>query len=141
MGIDFYPTLLEATGITGGVLHNASVDGRSLKPLLEDPDATLDRALFWHFPHYHAGGDSPYSAVRAGDWRLVEFHEDGCLELYNLKEDIGETKNLAATRSEKTIELHERLKRWRKDVGAQMPTANPNFDPSRQTEVAKRRRP
>ena len=60
MTIDLYPTLLEVAGTRGNAEHNAAVDGVSLLPLLRDADATLKReALYWHYPHYHAGGDSP----------------------------------------------------------------------------------
>ena len=57
---------------------------------------THDRgAMFWHYPHYGNQGGSPSGAVREGDWKLIEFYEDGRLELYNLKSDLGEKKNLA----------------------------------------------
>jgi arylsulfatase A-like enzyme len=140
MGHDFYPTLLEITGIKGNKEHNEIMEGVSITSLLKDPEATLDRDLFWHFPHYHAGGDSPYSSIRSKDWRLVDFFEDGSIELYNLKDDIGESHNLAASNPEIAEELHQRLKRWREEVGAQMMTKNPNFDPERQTEVVKGKR-
>lgn len=140
MGTDFYPTLLEITGIKGDSGHNANMDGVSLQALLQNPDATLDRNLYWHFPHYHAGGDSPYSAIRSGKWRLIERFEDGSIELYDLDGDIGESRNLAAAHPEIAQDLHLKLKVWRKDVGAQMMTENPDFDPERATQVAKRKR-
>jgi arylsulfatase A-like enzyme len=115
------------------------MDGADITPLLQDVQASLDRDLFWHFPHYHAGGDSPYSAIRSGDWRLIEFHETGELELYNLAEDLGESRNLAATKRQLASQLHEKLRSWRESVGAQMPTLNPDFDPARATEVARNR--
>jgi arylsulfatase A len=138
MGVDFYPTLLDITGIGGSAEHNAAMDGVSIKSLIEDPEATIDRDLFWHFPHYHAGGDSPYSTIRSKDWRLVEFFEDGSIELYNLKDDLGESKNLAASNPELAQDLHKKLKQWRKDVGAQMMTENPDFDPEKQGGTEKR---
>ena len=61
MTIDYYPTLLELLGINGDAEHNQSIDGQSIKRLLENPAATIDRSLYWHYPHYHAGGDGPYS--------------------------------------------------------------------------------
>lgn len=141
MGIDFYPTLLEITGIEGSAEQNQLIEGVSIKALLEDPDATIDRALYWHFPHYHAGGDSPYSSIRLKEWRLVEFFEDGgSIELYNLKDDLGESRDLSATNPETAQDLHQRLKQWRRDVGAQMMTKNPNFDPEREGETAKRKK-
>ena len=140
MGIDFYPTLLEVAGLAGDPEHNKKVDGRSLVPLLKNADTTLDRDLFWHFPHYHAGGDSPYSAIRSGDWRLIEFHEDGALELYHLSDDLGEQDNLASRKGDLAKRLQQKLHAWRTAVGAQMPKPNPNFDPARQTQVARGKR-
>ena len=75
------------------------------------------------------------------EWRLVEFFEDGgSIELYNLKDDLGESRDLSATNPETAQDLHQRLKQWRRDVGAQMMTKNPNFDPEREGETAKRKK-
>ena len=134
MTMDLYPTILDVCGVAGDANHNAVMDGVSFKPLLLAAEASLNRDLFWHFPHYHAGGDSPYSAVRSGDWRLIEFHEDGALELYDLNTDIGESKNLARTHPDVTTRLHATLQQWRTDVGAQMPTPNPEYDPARESD-------
>ncbi|HEY8504251.1 MAG TPA: sulfatase [Gemmataceae bacterium] len=124
---DYYPTILEITGAKGEREHDRHVDGVSIVPLLKDPAARLERdALFWHYPHYHPGGATPYGAVRAGDWRLVEFYEDNRAELYNLKEDVGEENDLAARMPEKAAELRRRLHAWREAVGAQMPVPNPD---------------
>ncbi len=125
--IDFYPTILSATG---GPRSEAAVDGADLAPLFRDPGATLQRALFWHYPHYHPGGASPYGAVREGDWRLVEFYEDDRVELYNLAEDIGEARDLAGQEVERTRDMRQQLHTWRASVEAQMPTANPAYQPS-----------
>jgi arylsulfatase A len=138
MTIDFYATFLEAAGIEGNASHNKNADGKSLINVFKDPAHSFDRDLFWHYPHYHAGGDSPYSAVRSGDWRLIEFHEDGKLELYNLRHNISESVNLAGRYPEKLAALKSKLYSWRNSVSAQMPTKNPNFNPERQTEVGKR---
>ena len=70
--IDFYPTLLEIAGVEGDPLHNAHVDGVSLVPLLKNPAGKLPReAVYWHYPHYHSCGATPYGAVRARDWKLT----------------------------------------------------------------------
>jgi len=99
----------------------------SLVPLLKG--GKLERgAIYWHYPHYGNQGSSPGSAVREGDWKLIEWHEDKRLELYNLKEDIGEKNNLADRYPEIKTELHEMLKTWRKLVDAKMPSANPNHE-------------
>jgi hypothetical protein len=111
----------------------------SLAALLHDPSAPVARdTLYWHLPHYHHS--TPASAIRRGDWKLIEFFEDGSLELYNLREDLGEKENLAARKPEKARELREALAAWRKEVGAQMPRPNPDFDPERANELARRNR-
>jgi arylsulfatase A-like enzyme len=138
MTIDDYPTILEATGVGGDAAHNEHVDGRSLVPLLKDPSRTFDRNLFWHYPHYHAGGDWPYSAVRSGDWRLVESLEDGHLELFNLADDPGETSNLKGVHADRAAVLQRSLESWREKLDAQMPTVNPDYDPDRATQTGRR---
>jgi len=136
IGMDFLPTILEAAEADVPADLAPVLDGVSLMPLLKNPDATLEReALFWHYPHYHSMGAQPYSAVRAGDWKLIERHDTDALELYNLAEDIHEDRNLAASQPEKAQELHERLVTWRDSIDAQMPTTNDAFDPSQPTGV------
>jgi len=132
--IDFYPTILDITEAAGDPAHNSEVDGRSLVPLLRGEAEQLDRdALYWHYPHYHAGADQegPYGAVRARDWRLIEFYEDMRVELYNLRDDIGETRDLAGEEPRRVEELRGMLHSWRQSVGAQMPTPNPDYEPTR----------
>jgi len=132
LSIDYYPTVLEMTGAQGDPKPKAGIDGQSIVPLLKSPEATLARdAIFWHYPHYHSGGATPYGAVRAGDWKLIEFYEDVRVELYNLREDVGEENDLAGKTPEKARQLRDRLHAWRKAVGAQMPTPNPAYDPER----------
>ncbi len=138
--IDYYPTLLDIALSTGDTIHNRSVDGRSIAPLLRESSTSLNRDLYWHYPHYHAGGDSPYSAIRSGDYRLIEFHEDGRTELYDLSKDIGEKANLATTMPGKVVELRVKLETWRGSIDAQMPTPNPNHDPKRASVVSRNRR-
>jgi arylsulfatase A len=139
MTIDYYRTFLDAAGLPGDESHNASVDGESIIPVFKDPSHSIDRDLYWHYPHYHAGGDGPYSSIRSGDWRLVEFHEDGQLELYHIGDDLGESSNLAANYPEKRAQLLADLRKWRRSVDAQMPSPNPNYDPANATEVPKNR--
>jgi arylsulfatase A-like enzyme len=139
MTIDYFPTFAQVAGAEVDV----QTDGQSLVPLFRNPDATFDRSLHWHYPHYHAGGDGPYGAIRVGDYRLIEFFEnDGIdrLRLYNLAADIGEKDDLSKTLPAVAEDLHHQLLRWRESVGAQMPTINPNHDPARATEVVNRRR-
>lgn len=124
---DHYPTILQAAGVKPE--PGQVVDGESLLPVLERKGRPKRDTLFWHYPHYHPGGATPYSALRQGDWRLVEFFEDNRVELYNLREDPRETENLAATRPEKAAVLRKRLQQWREGVGAQIPTPNPDYRP------------
>ncbi|MBN2329554.1 MAG: sulfatase [Candidatus Omnitrophica bacterium] len=133
ISVDFYPTIVEAAGAQAD--PKQTLDGKSLVPLLKNPESTLDRdSIFWHYPHYHPGGAKPYGAIRRRDFKLIEFFEDGKLELYNLKDDIGETNDLAETMPEKTKELHDCLKSWRQEVQAQMPYPNPDYDPERKDQ-------
>jgi len=128
--VDFYPTWLEAAGAQRDAGH--VLDGVSLTPLLAQRGKPDRDALFWHYPHYHHS--TPASAVRQGDWKLLEFFEDGHLELYNLRKDLGETRNRAEEMPRKAEELQQKLASWRKTVNAAMPTPNPDYDPARQHE-------
>ena len=136
--VDLFPTLLE---LAGAPKPRQTLDGASLAGLFKDPGATLGRqAIFQHFPGYLGSGPglwrtTPVSLIHAGDWKLMEYLEDGRLELYNLKDDLGETKNLAASMPDKAKELHQRLVAWRKEVNAPMPQPN---QPSAETAPAKK---
>jgi arylsulfatase A-like enzyme len=102
-------------------------DGVSLVPLLKG--GSLNRGpLFWHYPHYGNQGGSPGGAVRDGDWKLIEWYEDGSLQLYNLREDLAEQKDLSATQPAVASRLQAQLAAWRKEVKAIMPAPNPDFD-------------
>jgi arylsulfatase A-like enzyme len=131
--VDLYPTFLDIAGAKRPA--NYPLDGESLAPLFRDTGASLKReAIFHHFPGYLGAGENtwrttPVGVITAGNWKLMEFFEDGRLELYNHKDDLGEQKNLAATMPEKAKELHDKLVAWRKSVNAPMPTPNtPNPD-------------
>ena len=122
---DFYPTLLELLGID--MPDDDLRDGVSLASLLaEGPPPDRD-AIFWHYPHYHGTWWSPGAAVRAGDWKLLEFYQEEKVELYNLSQDIGEQNDLSKAMPEKTRELLDLLHLWQRDIGAKMPTPNPQF--------------
>jgi len=113
-------------------------DGVSLAGLLRDPRAAPSRDTFyWHLPHYHHS--TPAGAIRRGDWKLIEFFEDGTLELYDLRSDPGEKSNLASRDPDRAKEMRAALATWRTQVGARMPYPNPNYDPARATELAKER--
>ena len=121
---DFFPTLLEAVGLE---VQDPSVDGKSLLPLLQQTGELKREAIFWHYPHYHASGIAPSGAIRMGEYKLIEWFEksidgidtEGALELFNLKEDIGEQNNLAKKMPDKAAELYDALKTWRTSVNAQ----------------------
>jgi arylsulfatase A-like enzyme len=123
---DLMPTLLELVGRE----PPRDLDGVSVARLLGGAGDLPPRALFWHFPHYTNQGSRPAGAVRAGDWKLIEHYEDGRVELFNLAQDPGETTDLAAREPERTADLKGKLAAWRKSVGAQENTLNPNFDPA-----------
>jgi len=122
---DFYPTLLEMAGLKSNPRQHQ--DGVSVVPLLTGSGATPDRDLFWHYPHYGNQGGAPSGAVRSGSHKLIEWYETGDVELYDLAEDFGEQVDLAARLPEKAGELRRRLAEWRRQVGAAMPTPNPDF--------------
>ncbi len=126
---DFFPTLLAMAGAKDD--SQRAVDGESLVPLLRQSGSLRRDAIYWHYPHYHPGGATPYSAIRRGDFRLIEFFEDNHIELYDLKNDIGEKEDLAAKMPEKAEQLRSRLAAWRNEVGAQLPSSNPDYDPAR----------
>lgn len=121
---DLYPTLLDMACLP--LRPPQHQDGLSLAPLLKGTGALNREALFWHFPHYHSGV-KPGGSMRAGDWKLIEFFEDDRVELYNLKDDIGETRDLAWKLPDKVAALRGRLRGWREAVGAQMPIPNPDY--------------
>jgi len=121
---DFYPTMLELSGLAPRPAQHA--DGLSLVPLLTDSGALDRQAIFWHYPHYHGSTWTPGAAVRAGDWKLIEFYEEDKAELYNLRDDIGERDELSDRHPAKKAELLAMLHDWQKSVGAKMPTPNPD---------------
>jgi arylsulfatase A-like enzyme len=126
--VDVYPTLLEIAGARPPADY--VLDGQSLAPLLRDPNASLKRdAIFHHFPGYLGAGSGfwrtmPVGVIHAGDWKLMEYFEDHHLELYNLREDIGEMNNLAAEMPDRAKALHTKLLAWREAIQAPMPTPN-----------------
>jgi len=123
---DWFPTICELTGTKAG-----DVDGVSLAPLLLGKGAPAARPLYWHYPHYHPGGAHPYSSILDGDLRLVEFYEDDRVELYDVKADPLESRDMASSRPEKAAALRGKLEAWRKSVGAQAPTPNPDYNPAK----------
>lgn len=134
---DFMPTIMAATN--SNPLENQVIDGENLLPLFEDASLT-ERALYWHYPHYGNQGGAPSAAIRKGDWKLVEWQEDQRVELFNLRDDISESHDLARMHPDKVTELRGQLRKWQNQVDAKFPAANSNFDPSARSGRAADRR-
>ena len=138
ISIDFYPTFLEIAGITKP--KDLKLDGENILPLFTGKKKFKKRELFWHFPAYLEAGNNlipgliwrttPVSVIRKGDWKLLEYFEDGHLELYNLDKDISESNNLAEQLPGKVKTLHKKLLKWRVKINAPVPLElNPDYDP------------
>ena len=117
---DFYPTLLEVAGLK--TRKHYPGDGQSLLPVLTGEGDLQRDALFWHYPNFAFHRDNRLgSAIRMGDYKLIEFFDKNEVELYNLREDLGEKKNLAGVEAGRVEEMRKRLSRWREKSGARMP--------------------
>lgn len=132
--VDVFPTLCEIA--SASLPKSQPLDGESLVPLFRDTGASLKRtAIYQHFPGYLGAGanswrTTPVGLVQQGEWKLMEFFEDGRLELYNLKDDIGESRNLSTTNPAKTKELHDLMLAWRAEIKAPMPAKNDASQPA-----------
>lgn len=123
---DFFPTLLELAGAPNDQIRHRNLDGVSLVRLLTNPAGPLpQRDLFWHYPHYRASASAPFSCIRSGHWKLIEFQDPPRVELYNLRQDAGEINDVMAQHPERAAELLRRLHAWQAAVGAQMPVPIP----------------
>ena len=122
---DYYPTILELVGAE--LLTGQHLDGISFAPVLGGTGRGVRDSVFFHYPHYHGSASSPSSALRRGDWKLVQFHESGKVELYDLGEDIGETTDLAQAEPERARSMLEALERWKAGVGAAQAVRNPAY--------------
>jgi arylsulfatase A-like enzyme len=120
MSTDLFPTLLAMAGLPA--LPEQHLDGRNLAGTMAGEAADEQGSLFWHFPHYHGSGNRPGGAVRMGDLKLVEWFENGAIELYDLSTDIGERNDLARQRPNEAARLLDALRAWREETGANMPT-------------------
>jgi len=121
---DFYPTILEMAGVRDYQVPQ-TLDGQSFVGLIKKPEAKQqDRPLFWHYPNEWGPtgpGIGAFSAIRKGDWKLIYYHDQENFELFNLKEDIGESQNLVDKETDKHAELALDLSNYLKKVNAQMP--------------------
>ncbi len=128
--VDFYPTFLEfAKGKKPG---NQVLDGISMFPALTRNKFNPEREVFNHYPVYHH--EQPMSAVRKGDWKIVENLVSGEFDLYNLNYDVNEMTDLKYSYPQKLEEMKKVLKKWQEDTRAAMPVPNPEFDPKRRYE-------
>lgn len=117
---DFFPTLLELAGLD--LQPDQHVDGRSFAAVLRSPETPMgERAIHWHYPHYSNQRGRPHSAMREGAWKLIEWLEDGRVELFNLTADEGESRDLSEAEPERVHALRAKLEAWRREVGAKMP--------------------
>ncbi len=119
VSVDLMPTIAAATG--AGLPRDRALEGIDLRPALVG-GALPERSLYWHFPHYrHGPGHDPYSVVRKGNWKLIEFYDPPGTELYNLAADLSETTDLAARERQKMGELRQDLQQHLEAVGARLP--------------------
>jgi len=124
IGHDLAATILAATGALP-----QGLDGANLRSLLGGTAMDRPRTLHWHFPHYSWRDQRPAGAIRRGRYKLIDYYHCDERELYDLETDVGENDNLAAEQPTRADRLQRRLAQWRKQVGAQMPTPNPQYDP------------
>jgi len=124
--IDFFPTLLDLIGCP--IPTQPEIDGISIKPALMGKKQKRG-TLYWHYPHYPNQGSRPGGAILEGDYKLIEFFDNGEKELYNIREDIGEQHNLMDTNKQTADRLAKKLVRWREEVHAKMPVPNPGYHP------------
>ena len=130
---DLYPTFMELAAAKSGAKQPQ--DGLSIAELFKNPAVELSRdRLHWHLPHYHHS--TPASAMRQGDWKLIEFFEDSSVQLFDLASDPSEQKNLAEQEPARAKEMRASLSAWREQVAARMPVTNPEYDPTRADELA-----
>jgi arylsulfatase A-like enzyme len=153
--IDFAPTLLQMAGLDPAPPAGQPLDGTSFAPVLDGSGTFARDTLFCHFPHYvPASANLPGTWARRGDWKLIRFHADGPgqadrFELYNLRDDLGETTNREADHPEIVRELNAAIDRHLKETGALVPSPNPAFNPNappppaskKEAEAAKKKAP
>jgi arylsulfatase A-like enzyme len=133
LSIDYAPTIAEAAGVSRRRMP--AMDGASILKLLRGGRSLGRAEIFWHYPHYSPQLGTPSAAIRRGDDKLILFFEDNHVELYDLRRDQGETKDLASSHPAKAAELRRRLEAWLRETAAQLPAPNPDFDPAREREA------
>ncbi len=123
---DLYPSILEMIGVPARPSQHA--DGVSLAGLVRGEKQLNRQAIYWHFPHYsNHGMQSPGAAIRSGDFKLLEYYENNSVQLFNLREDVSEQRDLSREQPELTQKLTAMLHEWRQNVSAAMMPPNPDF--------------
>lgn len=124
--VDIFPTIFGLLGLKDSLPND--IEGEDLSNyLLKDSKVARDE-LYWHYPHYHTQGATPYGAIRKGNWKLILMYETDSVALYDLDNDLGEQNNLALTYPEKTAELKALFQKWKLNIKAQEPIVNKNYD-------------
>jgi len=129
---DLFPTWCEMAGVEFEVTLNHEIDGESMVPLLTGHGWLSRESIYFHYPHYHHA--PPMGVIRRGDLKLIERFEDGGTELYDLRADIGEGRDLSEERPDTVRDLLAELRAWRESIGAKVPEPNPDYDPDRADE-------
>ncbi len=127
---DVMPTILGLCGVKSEV----TFDGRNLAPLFGGGELECKPTFYWHYPHYANQGSRPGGAIRDGNWKMIEFYDRERRELFDISKDVSESRNLAADKPDVVKELAKKLDDWRKEVGAKMPTPNPDYKPNLQAK-------
>jgi arylsulfatase A-like enzyme len=116
---DIFPTFLAIAGVHEDDPKEEKIDGVSFVPLLTgSADYPQERPIYWHYPNTY--DQTPYSSVRMGDWKLIYHHASRTLELYNIKTDISERRDLADSEPERKAQLASVLADHLRDAGAKM---------------------
>ncbi len=151
IGVDLFPTICAVTGVAPPRQHEC--DGVDLLPLLRgEAEELAERDLYWHFPAYLQSyanvfdeqrdplfRSRPCAAIRRGPWKLIEYFEDGAVELFHLDDDPGESNNRAVSDADVAADLQKRLHQWQKRVGAPVPDVpNPRYDASLEQEAIRK---
>ncbi len=119
-GTDFYPTLLEMLDLP--LMPQQHKDGISFAPLLKGKPFNGHDAIYWHFPHYsNHGNQSPGGAIRVGHYKLLDYFENGTVQLFDLENDLGEQRDISRENPEITQKLLKMLQDWRQQTDAKMP--------------------
>lgn len=134
---DYYATILEMTGLAARPTQH--LDGVSFASLLQGGPAPASRPMFWHYPHYSPQGGAPSGAIRVGKWKLIEWFEDEKVELFDVANDLSETRELSAAHPDKVKELRDQLHAWQKATGAVFPKPNPKYDANKPSGRGERR--